>query len=137
MSLNRFQQLKRYLHVSHPDDEETHWFSKMEPLSSKLAKDFSRYYVPSTDVSIDEMIIRFSGRSAHTVRMKNKPTPEGYKILSLCHAGYTFAFLYTSRIKSIVGVEAIPGLSATFSAVVHLAQILPHSRLPFNIYMDN
>ncbi|KAG0195183.1 hypothetical protein BGX28_002060, partial [Mortierella sp. GBA30] len=56
MSLARFQQLKRFLHVAHPDDEEPHWFSKMEPLSSKLAADFSRYYVPSTDVSIDEMI---------------------------------------------------------------------------------
>jgi hypothetical protein len=36
------------------------------------------------------MIARFSGRSVYTVRIKNKPTPEGYKILSLCDAGYTY-----------------------------------------------
>ncbi|CAG8464092.1 18444_t:CDS:2 [Dentiscutata erythropus] len=38
-------------------------------------------------MSIDEMIARFLGRSIHTVRIKNKPIPEGYKILSLCDAG--------------------------------------------------
>ncbi|KAF9367391.1 hypothetical protein CPB97_005841, partial [Podila verticillata] len=69
--------------------------------------------------------------------MKGKPTPEGYKILTLCEAGYTYAFLYTSRIKSIIGIEKIPGLSLTSSAIVHLAKTLPYSTCTFNIYMDN
>ncbi len=46
------------------------------------------------------MIAKFSGRSAHTIRIKNKPIPEGYKILSLCDAGYIYAFIFTSRIQS-------------------------------------
>jgi len=69
--------------------------------------------------------------------MKAKPTPEGYKILSLCQAGCTYAFLYISRIKSITGIEKIPGLSLTSSAAVHLAETLPCSTCACNIYMDN
>ncbi len=46
------------------------------------------------------MIAKFSKRSAHTVRIKNKPTPEGYKILSLCDSGYIYTFIFTSRIQN-------------------------------------
>jgi hypothetical protein len=69
--------------------------------------------------------------------MKGKPTPEGYKILALCQAGYTYSFLYTSRIKSIIGIEKITGLTMTSSAVVHLAQSFPYSARSFNMYMNN
>jgi hypothetical protein len=69
--------------------------------------------------------------------MKNKPIQEGYKILAICQAGYTHSFLYTSRIKSIIGIERIAGLTMTSSAVVHLAQSLPYSARSFNVYMDN
>jgi hypothetical protein len=69
--------------------------------------------------------------------MKNKPIPEGYKILALYQAGYTHSFLYTSRIKSIIGIERITELTMTSSAVVHLAQSLPYSARSFNVYMDN
>jgi hypothetical protein len=34
----------------------------------------------STNVSVDEMIEAFTGRSAHTVRMSNKPIGKGFKI---------------------------------------------------------
>ncbi|CAG8826395.1 36521_t:CDS:1, partial [Racocetra persica] len=74
-----------------------------------------RFYIPSSNISIDEMIVRFSRRSAHTVRMKNKPTPEGYKIISLCDRGYTWVFLFTSRVKKNISLESIPGLSNTGS----------------------
>ncbi|CAG8799588.1 912_t:CDS:2, partial [Cetraspora pellucida] len=52
----------------------------------------------SSNVSINEMMIRFSGRSVHIVQIKNKPIPEGYKVLSLCESGYTYTFLPTSCI---------------------------------------
>ncbi|KAF9541125.1 hypothetical protein EC957_003367 [Mortierella hygrophila] len=56
MTLFRSQQRKHYLHVSNLYEPEQHWFSKVEPLSTKLATDLARYYVPSTNVSIEEMI---------------------------------------------------------------------------------
>jgi hypothetical protein len=92
--------------------------------------------IPSSNVSIDEMIARFSGRSVHTVRIKNKLTPEGYKILSLCDAGYTYAFFFTSRIQNQPEVQQMPGLSKVGNEVFHLVSQLPKNK-SFNIYMDN
>jgi hypothetical protein len=103
-----------------------------------LAQDFARYYIRSSNVSFDEMMVPFSGRSGHTVRIKGKPTPERYKIIALCQEGYTYSFLYTSRINSFDGVgKKINGLTMTSSAVVHLARTLPVSIHHYNIYMDN
>ena len=133
MSLSRFEQIKRYIHIASLDGDQS-WYSKLEPLSSKLAADSPRYFVPSTDVSVDGMIARFSGCSMHTVKMRCKPTPQGYKSFALCDAGYTYSFLYYSRADSFVGVTPIRGLSPTSSAVVHLARTLPHSSYRFNIY---
>ena len=81
------------------------------------------------------MIVRFSGRSAHTFRIKNKPTPEGYKILSLCESGYTYTFMFTSRVKSS-NVNPIANVNRIGAEVYHLVSQLP-SRKSFNIYMDN
>ncbi|PKB97419.1 hypothetical protein RhiirA5_301800, partial [Rhizophagus irregularis] len=55
---------------------------------------------PSSNLLVDEMITRFSGRSAYTIRIKNKPMPEGYKILFFCDTGYTYIFIFTSKIQN-------------------------------------
>ena len=82
------------------------------------------------------MIIRFSGRSHHTYRIKNKPTPEGYKVLALCDKGYTYTFMFTSRFTKNPFVETIEGLSRIGCEVYHLVKQLPQNK-SFNIYMDN
>ena len=74
------------------------WYSKLDPLATHIRTTSKSICIPSSNMSIDEMIARFSERSAYTVRIKNKSTPEGYKILSLCDAGYTYTFIFTSRI---------------------------------------
>ncbi|CAG8633738.1 21905_t:CDS:2 [Dentiscutata erythropus] len=75
-------------------------FAKLEPLASHIHKVSQQLYIPASNLAIDEMIVCFSGRSAHTFRIKNKPTPEDYRILSLCESGYTYSFMFTSRIES-------------------------------------
>ncbi|CAG8816529.1 24477_t:CDS:2, partial [Cetraspora pellucida] len=87
MSLYQFQQIKRFLHISNPTEPKSYWYSKIEPLASNLQKIFKKLYTSSTRVSIDEMIVQFSDHSMYTFKIKNKPTPEGYKIFSLCDAG--------------------------------------------------
>lgn len=132
----QYEQIKRYLHVSAPDATIINYFDKLEPLLSHIHDSSKKYYTPATNVSVDEMMIRFSGRSAHTVCMKNKPTPEGFKIFSLCASGYTYTFLPTSRIIP-AQIDKVDGLTQTGSIVNHLVRQLPYTRLPFNIYMDN
>lgn len=141
----RFEQLKRYFHVSLPVENLPGrlWYQKVEPLSSTLQRRFQRYCTPATEVSIDEMMIRFIGQSAHTVRLPNKPIPEGYKVFALCEHGYTFSFMYTSRVEQFSGQDLAyegPGnlhLSPTSRAVLQLALALPYQEYRFTLFCDN
>lgn len=124
------------MHVSDCTVPPPFWYSKLNPLATHIQTVSKSICIPSSNMSIDEMIARFSGRSAHTVRIKNKPTPEGYKILSLCDAGYTYAFIFTSRIQNQPEVQQISNLSKVGNEVYHLVSQLPQNKA-FNIYMDN
>ncbi|CAG8511819.1 6319_t:CDS:1, partial [Dentiscutata erythropus] len=93
-------------------------------------------YIPGSNVAIDKMMIRFSGRSKHTFRIKNKPISEGYKIISLCEKGYTYIFVLESRVENNNEIPSISGLNKTGSLVSHLVIQLSNSRA-YNIYMDN
>src|SRR5436305_9466172 len=124
------------MHISDCTVPLTYWYSKLDPLATHIQTISQSICIPSSNVSIDEMIARFSGRSAHTVRIKNKLTPEGYKILSLCDAGYTYTFIFTSRIQNQPEVQQISNLSKVGCEVYHLVSQLPKNK-SFNIYMDN
>ena len=52
--------------------------------------------------AVDEMMVRFLGRSAETYRIKNKPTPEGYKwfVLADSKTGYLLFFSPAGRLSS-------------------------------------
>ena len=140
MSLRRFLQIKRYLHISDPKYQLTRseWFQKLEPLNSLIRDRCQQYYLPSSNVTVDEMMIRFGGRSHHTYRMPSKPIKEGYKVFALCDVGYTYNWIFASRSDSFVDLVLQPDLMPTGSAVFQLATALPYSSgLHFNIYMDN
>ena len=99
MSRTRFEQIKRYLHLSPPGPvSQDRWWTKVEPMASQLKASFRRYLKPRTMVSIDEIIVRFTARSVHTTMMRGKPVPEGYKVFARCDAGYVFAFIFDSPV---------------------------------------
>jgi hypothetical protein len=71
ISLYRFEQIKRYCHISCPESDERagyhlptnkRWWYKVEPLASALQASFQQYYSPSSEVSIDELMVRCFGR---------------------------------------------------------------------------
>jgi len=71
ITIVRFQQIKRYCHISNPIvDEEAgrhlpsnkQWWYKLEPLASTIQASAQRYYSPSSTVSIDELMVRCFGR---------------------------------------------------------------------------
>ena len=95
MTFFRFEQIKRYFHISAPIT--TKWHMKLEPLASLLRIKFQAYVILGQNVSFDEMMVPFSGRSKHTLKMKNKPISEGFKIWALCDHGYLWDFLFYSR----------------------------------------
>ena len=85
MTLNRYENLRRYLHISEstqlppePRDEEEEeqlpteileklWWWKIEPLLGTFRIASRRHYTPGTKVAIDEIMVRFYGRSNDTV----------------------------------------------------------------------
>jgi hypothetical protein len=95
----RFGQVKRYFHVSPPpiSDGLPRWYTKLDPLSNLLRTKFKAYVILGQNVSFDEMMVPFAGRSKHTLKMKNKPIKEDFKILALCGHGYLWDFLLYSR----------------------------------------
>ena len=103
MSFKRFEQIQRYFHISDPYEDKPisrTWYGKVWPLYKVLRQQFKAYVVLSQDVSFDEMMVPFTGRSSHILKMKNKPIAEGFKIWALCNHGYTWDFLWYSRLKS-------------------------------------
>jgi len=156
MGLQRFMQIKRYLRVSSPSPlQNPHWTAKLEPVASVLASRFRALYVPSTNLAIDEMMVQFSGRGAHTLKMPNKPIGEGYKIFALCDHGYTYTFEFYSRIDgarpTTIATSAATSdqptsaatsnqpikLTPTSQTCLRLAKVLPYMTYRFNIYFDN
>ena len=60
------------------------WFHKLQPLVDHVRQvSFDLVFILGTLLSLDEMMIRFMGRSNETHRMKNKPIGEGYKFFVL------------------------------------------------------
>jgi hypothetical protein len=93
MTFFRFEQIKRYFHISPPSTTSTRlstarWHTKLDPLSNLLRMKFKAYVILSQNVSFDEMMVPFAGRSKHTLKIKNKPVKEGFKIWALCDHGY-------------------------------------------------
>ena len=70
---------------------------KLSPLFQVLRQQFKAYVVPGQNVSFDEMMVLYSSRSSHTIKIKNKPISQGFKIWALCDHGYTGDFLFYSR----------------------------------------
>ena len=140
MGFKRFCQIKRYLHISDPKLQlsRSEWFEKLEPLNSIIQSRCQQYYLPASNVTVDEMMIRFGGRSNHTYRMPSKPITEGYKVFALCDVGYTYSWMFASRSNTCAGLILQEDLTPTGSTVYQLASSLPYrSGLHFNIYMDN
>jgi len=59
-------------------------------------------------------MIPFSGRSKHTLKMKNKPIKEGFKVWALCDRGYLWDFLFHSHTN---------GKLYTFNIYIYISNI--------------
>ena len=101
----RFEQIKRFLHISDPrtnafepaDSEEelynkdildSIWWHKMEPMIGQFHQACTKYYKPSDSVAIDESMICCFEHSSHIFKISNKPIAQGYKLYALTDHGY-------------------------------------------------
>jgi len=76
--------------------------------------------------------------------IRSKPILQGYKILALCERGYTYLFIFTSRLdkfsnlnRTLYNGPSRQNLSPTSHAVFQLVSTLPYHTYRFILYSDN
>jgi len=110
----------------------------MELLLSSFREACKRYYIPRTEVAINEIIVRCFGRSADTCKMPNKPIKQGYKIFALADNGYIWWFQLSSQRYRIAELDKHKDLTPTGSIVLQIARLLPKiNQSYFVLYLDN
>lgn len=118
----------------------------MRWLFERFIQTSQKLYVPGSNVAMDEMMVRFAGRSKHTFRMRSKPIGVGYQIMALCDSltGFTYAAFPRGRDKKVPGQEPRPGEVPRYhnfhneaNYTYHLAMQLPKEVNKFTVYMDN
>ena len=150
MSQTRFEEIKRYFHVSPLDSPKVLpcgrrlWHGKVDLLLTQLREASQKYRTPQSNITIDEAMIRFMGRSVDICKMPSKPIEIGYKFHCLADHGYVWDFWPQSGTKD--GYDPLPptaiqptpgGLTPTGAMCLHLAKQLPYQAMAFNLYTDN
>lgn len=150
MSQTRFEEIKRYFHVAEIDTPKVSesgrrlWHGKIDPPLNQLRYASQTYRTPESNVTIDEAMIRFLGRSIDICKMPGKPIEIGYKFHCLADHGYVWNFWPHSGTKD--GYDPLPsnavqpsggGLTPTGAMCLHLAMQLPYRTMSFNLYTDN
>jgi hypothetical protein len=145
----RWEEIKRYLHISLPLEPGRPVHEKVEPLATELSKRFRKFVTPGSFIAIDEMMVRCKAHSAPTWSMKQKPIKSGYKIYGLAEAGYLYSFRFTSPPKQGDGEEGeyygvttheLAGgthLKPLSNMVLDLCLDLPYKRYSFILFTDN
>ncbi|KAF6806764.1 hypothetical protein CPLU01_15868 [Colletotrichum plurivorum] len=62
--------------------------------SAHIQETGESFYTPGTGLTVDEAMVRFTGRSTETTTVPNKPTPVGFKVWVLAQKGYCLRWLW-------------------------------------------
>ena len=92
LSKNRFEAILSNFHFKDRGfaPEKNNWWEKLEPIYSILKEKCSHYWLPSINLTIDEIMIKFKGRTSQKITIPGKPIPTGFKIFALRDSGYTY-----------------------------------------------
>ena len=105
-SRNRFEMIySTMLHATTVEDE-IEKKDKIEPFLNSLLTKFQDAFYPERNLSIDEMVVKWKGRSKYKMYNPNKPEKYHLKTFGLCDSitGYTFNLLiYFGKDTSYAG----------------------------------
>ncbi len=124
ISRDRFFELHRYLHFADnntlpsPGTPENDKLGKIGPIIAMLSDRFAAVYEPGKNISIDEAMIPFKGRSSLKQYMPKKPVKRGIKVWTRAEAlnGYISAFeVYTGKkgnaVEKALGAKVVKTLT--------------------------
>lgn len=138
ISRDRFEQITRYLHFADNDtlpargEEGFFRLQKVDPVISALKQNFRAAYYPNRELSIDEAMIPFKGRSSMKQYVPLKPVKRGFKVWAMADSlnGYMYDFnVYTGA----SGGDRETGLGE--KVVLQLAESIKRNH--HHLYFDN
>ena len=138
MSRSRFKKITQYLHINDNTTAVARGergydpLHKIRPLLSATSNSFARRYRPGRDLSIDEAMVAFKGRSFMKQYMPAKPVKWGFKVWTVAEAatGYVCGYeIYTGR-------RAVPSQHGLgYDVVMQLTEVYQYQRR--HLYFDN
>ncbi|KAL9567582.1 hypothetical protein ACKAV7_008346 [Fusarium commune] len=158
MPLQKFQLITRYFRTFdytkldvRDEGDIPRTFQAAEEWSNHIQRVSIELYNPGTNLTVDECMVLFTGRSKETTVVKNKPTPVGFKFWVIAQQGYSLQWLWhikASPYQAVIVELPIPTpygkkgklrteipLSNTQSIVVHLLKRL--STQTHHVFTDN
>ena len=147
ISRNRFAELEAAFHLSDPETKtKSDCFDSLEPLNSYLLKTCKALWHPGSDLAINEMMSRFTGRAKEKITIKNKPIPTGIKAWVIADKGYFLHWFWYAKGDGPQGIGRVPkplSRNKTAAVVPALLKTLPKLSLPkgshsqYGVTLDN
>ena len=98
ITCDRFEEITRYLHFVDNDllpsrsEEGYSRLQKVDPVITALKANFQAAYYPHCEISIDEAMIRFKGRSSLKQYVPLKPVKRGFKVWAMADASNSYMY---------------------------------------------
>jgi hypothetical protein len=144
MSRDRFRVIKKSFHLGSEDDrvgETPDRYKKVRLLIKHMQNRFTDLFVPEQNLSHDEAMIKYFGKSGLKQAIRNKPIRFGFKAWCLCTvSGYVVVFdLYQGKGVGLNTVENVGAVGAAGATLLDLVELLPEEKrkLPYHFFGDN
>jgi len=103
MPRHRFQMISAALHLKEDIEEMDNNPTKFLPFITSISESYSKNYIMSQNIAIDESMIAFKGRGEYRFYMPMKPVKFCFKLHCLCESNtwYCYNFLLDVGKKNI------------------------------------
>jgi hypothetical protein len=125
-------------------------YRKVNEWSAHIQETGDSFYTAGSDLTVDEAMVRFTGRSLETTTIPTKPIPTGFKVWILAQSGYCLRWLWHVHGKGPYGLvpQARPEDSKAGAAAAKWVPLTPTQRvvttlitlLPaavYHVFLDN
>lgn len=144
MTKNRFLLIKKCFHFEVEEDrpgQEVDRYKKVRFLIEHLQQKFADNFVPEQNISHDEAMIKYFGKSGLKQSILMKPIRFGFKAFCLCTvSGYLVTFqMYQGKGVGKFHKENVAAVGAAGASLLDLLDLLPEDKkyLPYHIFADN
>ena len=97
ISLERWQQIDRFLYCEEPREGMTRTFERIWTFSEHIQKISCKYWTPGKNLAVDESMQLFTGRAKEITTIPCKRHSTGFKVWILADHGYVLLFKFHSK----------------------------------------